>query len=354
MIFIESRIDLGYNYGTTGGPRFKTTVVVDGGGREQRICQWAQPLHSYSFFRGEDNPIDNLELAYLQDFHRSANGSINGFRFRDWADYQIVDQMIGIGDGSQTDFQIYKGYNWAGYWTMRPITKPVASSMAVRLSGVQTDDFSLDTTTGLISFSRPPAAGSEIVVSCEFDVPVRFKQDTLNNRFLSANVKESPFSNPLAASVGQYALYSLEQVEFEEIRIPPAIAVPLVPPQTFIDDLLPIGYAYGSVGGPQYSNSIEPLDSGYDSRVKNQESPRRRYDVGEIACLTEQAAELLSAFWVCRGSAVSFSYLDRHQPASRAVIRCRFENDQIRHRFDHKNTEQSIFTFPGFSVVECL
>jgi len=54
----------------------------------------------------------------------------------------------------------------------------VAGAVRVYLDGIkQVSGWSVNTTTGLITFSTAPAAGEEITADLELDVPVRFDTD---------------------------------------------------------------------------------------------------------------------------------------------------------------------------------
>ena len=53
--------------------------------------------------------------------------------------------------------------------------------MRIAIDGVgQTSGWSVDTTTGIVSFTTASAAGAIITAGFEFDVPVRFDTDTLD------------------------------------------------------------------------------------------------------------------------------------------------------------------------------
>lgn len=65
-------------------------------------------------------------------------------------------------------------------WT-RAIAKPVAVTVRVALGGTeQTSGWSIDTTTGLVTFGSAPGAGVPVTAGFEFDVPIRFDTDTLD------------------------------------------------------------------------------------------------------------------------------------------------------------------------------
>jgi uncharacterized protein (TIGR02217 family) len=59
--------------------------------------------------------------------------------------------------------------------------KPVTGSVLVAVGGVPASGFTLDATTGIITFSAGsiPAPGLSVTAGFEFDVPVRFDTDTL-------------------------------------------------------------------------------------------------------------------------------------------------------------------------------
>ena len=59
--------------------------------------------------------------------------------------------------------------------------KPVAGTVRIALGGVdQPSGWSVDTTTGVVSFGAAPGAGVAITAGFEFDVPVRFDTDALD------------------------------------------------------------------------------------------------------------------------------------------------------------------------------
>ena len=92
-----------------------------------------------------------------------------------------TDQPIGTGDGTKTAFQLVKRYaSGAQSWT-RAITKPVAGSATIALGGApQASGWSVDETTGVVTFASAPTAGVAVTAGFTFDVPVRFDTDTLD------------------------------------------------------------------------------------------------------------------------------------------------------------------------------
>jgi len=74
-----------------------------------------------------------------------------------------------------TSFQLVKHYPSGGVFETRLIAKPVAGTVKLYRDGVEaTSGWSVDTTTGLVTFSIAPAVGVQIEPDFAFNVPVRF------------------------------------------------------------------------------------------------------------------------------------------------------------------------------------
>lgn len=338
MAFAETRLDLGVNYGVEGGPKFQTIVIIEPTGKEQRICQRINPLHSYSYFRAENRPINEAELRALQDFHNARTGALEGFRFKDWNDFQTREEVLGVGDGDRKKFQLLKVYAWGGNWIYRPITKPVVGTVVIKINGVETQACAVDPTTGLVILDQPAPNGAVVTGACEFDVPCRFATDDLKFRFLRQSDTK--------------ALYTLEPMQLIEIRSDPSQQLPVSAPPVYIGQYLPVtGYDYGSTGGPRFSTQINSVGAGFELRTQEYNQPRRQWDIAPRIINKPEAEALLAAFWVCRGQGSSFLYLDRHQQPAQGK-RVRFANDALRFRFERKAGSKFLFNSMGFTLLE--
>ena len=187
MAFHEVRFPDNISRGARGGPERRTQVVELASGDEERNASWANSRRRYDISYGIRRADD---LAAVVAFFEARNGRLNGFRYKDWADYKSslpsqaitpTDQQIGTGTGSLNTFQLAKPYtSGAQTWT-RTIVKPVAGSVRVALNGVeQMSGWSVDTTTGLVSFTVAPGNAVIVRAGFEFDVPVRFDSDMLD------------------------------------------------------------------------------------------------------------------------------------------------------------------------------
>ena len=115
-----------------------------------------------------------LVEAFLEPFTQLLAGILLDVRIG-------VDQQIGTGTGSQQTFQLAKRYTSGAQTWVRTITKPVAGTIRVALGMVeQMSGWTVDTTTGVVTFTTAPAGGVAVRAGFEFDVPVRFDSDTLD------------------------------------------------------------------------------------------------------------------------------------------------------------------------------
>jgi uncharacterized protein (TIGR02217 family) len=172
MSFHEVRFPDNIAYGATGGPEFATTVVVTGAGHEQHNVNWAEARGRWDVASGLKN---QQQLDELIAFFSARKGRAYGFRFKDWTDYKATGQLLGMGDGAQTQFQLVRRYPSGSIAEIRTVTKPVAGTVRIYKDAVeQLSGWSVNATTGVITFTTAPAAGVEITADFEFDVPVRF------------------------------------------------------------------------------------------------------------------------------------------------------------------------------------
>lgn len=194
----------------TGSPEFANTMIRNP----------ATGIYKVNVVRYDIQNVWNLNihlldadmLEYFNEFWGGGHGSAYGFRARIVTDFYVEDEVIGTGDGSTTIFQLTKRYSRPGanhYYTRRIIKpvvvpSPLGSSVAlyepngttprvipstlgaaltipaftVKKDGVTTTAYTVDNTTGKITFTVAPANGVVISWSGEFDTPVRFMQNS--------------------------------------------------------------------------------------------------------------------------------------------------------------------------------
>lgn len=180
-MFLEVQLPVGIAYGSAGGPTWNTSVVTVDSGYEQRNQPWAEDLGQWDLGSYVQTQAD---AALLLAFFNRVQGKTHTWRFKDWKDYQMGPQQIGVGDGTQATFQLYKTYDPQPGAYMKVIKKPVAGTVTVTVAGAprtEGTDYTLDTTTGRMTFleGHIPTAGQQVGASCEFDKPCRFDLDHL-------------------------------------------------------------------------------------------------------------------------------------------------------------------------------
>lgn len=197
--FHEVQFPPDISYGVTGGPEYSTDVVITGSGYEQRNINWSQARCKYQAAHGVKN---ENQMKRLLAFFRARRGKAYGFRFKDWLDYTGTGEIIGVGDGTATAFQLIKTYtDDAGYTEVRKIRKPVAGTVKVYVDNVRQTTLSVNVTTGIITFTIAPSQGAVITADYEFDVPVRFDTDHCPQ------------------SIKEWDIYSWDNIPLLEIRV---------------------------------------------------------------------------------------------------------------------------------------
>ena len=201
MNFHEVRFPANLSFGSVGGPERRTEIVTLANGHEERNSPWAHARRRYDAGIGMRS-LDDIET--LVAFFETRQGQLYGFRWKDWSDFKscvpsaevaFEDQVIGTGDGAQTEFQLVKQYQSGPSQYLRPIAKPVLGTVAVgvaRTQLVESVHFEVDYSTGMVTFYSPPGAGAEVTAGFEFDVPVRFDTDAIRTSVASFQAGDVP------------------------------------------------------------------------------------------------------------------------------------------------------------------
>jgi uncharacterized protein (TIGR02217 family) len=191
---------------SAGGPERRTDIVTLGSGREERNARWAHSRRRYDAGYG----VKTLDaLSQVVSFFEERRGRLYGFRWRDRLDHSSaapgasvtpLDQVIGEGDGTQTDFPLLKTYGSVHAPYARPIGKPVEDTVRVAVNDVEQAEgtaFTCDAATGIVTFlsGHAPAAGASVKAGFLFDVPVRFDTEYLEvdlSAFAAGSVPRIP------------------------------------------------------------------------------------------------------------------------------------------------------------------
>ena len=184
MAFHEVRLPEDVERGAEGGPQFNTTVIELISGFEKRNINWSKTRGEWDI--GYGITTKTLFNSVLTFFY-AREGRAHGFLFKDWSDFEMARQNIGLTDTSNDTFQIFKRYTSGAINYDRILNKIVTGTESVWVNdvaiteGVGVSQYQLDDTTGIITLGSALASqsGTDVEVLCEFNIPVRFDTDQL-------------------------------------------------------------------------------------------------------------------------------------------------------------------------------
>jgi uncharacterized protein (TIGR02217 family) len=193
--FHEVRFPPDISLNSKGGTQRQTDIVTLRSGAEQRNSIWADSRRKYNAGYGVKQFVDAQRVLV---FFEERRGRLYGFRWKDHFDctssppgapITATDQTIGQGDGATKLFQLIKTYGGSFAPWARLIAKPVAGTVVIAIGGITLapSSYSLDSTTGLVTFAAAPAAGALITAGYQFDVPVRFDADYIEFTMAGSN-----------------------------------------------------------------------------------------------------------------------------------------------------------------------
>lgn len=204
-----------------GGPMFNTGVITAASGFEQRNQWWSMPRRKWDI---ANSALDEAEKDAVISFFHVAAGKANGFRKRDWTDFELTRGLIGTGNGVTTAFQLKKTYTVGGQSVTVNIRKPVTASVVDYQNVAQentvkiytgsplaemTSGWTVDHTTGIVTFSSAPGGGAAIYADCDFDIPVRFDTDSIECTIIENRLP----------GFREDAIYTFSSIPLLEVRV---------------------------------------------------------------------------------------------------------------------------------------
>lgn len=173
-----------------GGPGYQTDVITMDSRQDRRVQRSQNPERSYLVRFDANSPE---QVRQVLDFYVARGGLANSFNYFDPRDHHSAatagqikfaddvvlpsDQNIGVGDGTTTTFQLVKRYQDGGGSHVRSIRKPISGTIRVAVDGVEKTigvDFTVNVTTGVVTFMSAPSAAAVITAGFKFYVPVFF------------------------------------------------------------------------------------------------------------------------------------------------------------------------------------
>lgn len=171
------------SFGSSGGPEFKTDIVILGDDREQRNQAWEFPRERWNVAYGVRT---NTQLDVLRAFFHARIGMARGFLFENPRDFMFYECVIGVGDGAKKVFQLSKDYadTTGSIVYRRKVSRPKSGALRISLDGTpQIGGWTCDYTTGVVTFAPgAPGNGAVLTADCDcFYFPMRFDTDYLSS-----------------------------------------------------------------------------------------------------------------------------------------------------------------------------
>jgi uncharacterized protein (TIGR02217 family) len=182
----------GLSWSVSKEPRFATRIQRAVNGRELRVLDQPNPSWSwtltYEILRdGNDTRgIGGLgagydELRTLMGFFLQQQGAYRAFLFDDPTDNSVTGQPLGIGNASITRFQLVRTMGTAlpGGGYAEAITAPHTVG-TIYFDGIRQPPmaYSVDTDTGIVTFTTPPPIGRIVTADFTYYFRVRFADDS--------------------------------------------------------------------------------------------------------------------------------------------------------------------------------
>ena len=292
--FHDALLDQYISYGCKLKLKFQTFIVRMRQGHEERIGEWQDPLWTFDI-----TPAlrDQADLDYLIAFFRARNGPEFIFKFLNPLDFQVQNQLFGVGDGVTTEFQLSRRYATGipgdGLYYVRPIVLPALGTLVYDNGAVVAEGlYVVCPLGGTIVFVTPPGPGHVLTWSGMYYTPVRF----LTNRIYSV--------------VEHYEHFE-DQIMLIEERL--GATAPVSPEEEspdFVDVCFPALYAQRATMGPDMDVVTITSDSGGTSRTLQFKEAKIRFTVEETEQSQAVMQTLLAFFYNRKGRLYGFRARD--------------------------------------------
>lgn len=272
--------------------RCLTEIATTRNRAEQRHCTWFDPLWEIDL---ETVIEDQEDFDLLVNFWRARKGA--SFRFRHPLDQEAVNVQLGTGTSTTTQYQLLQAYtsSYAGdtYTARRVVHLPVAPTVSITLNGTSTTAYTLNATTGVVTFAAAPGAGVVIRWSGTYDLPMRFVAQEMPTEL---------------TQVGRFA----NALTLIEDRASPSVALGVAEDTIPLTVLarLPLEMAEGSLFGPVHRLLVLSGEEEVTERLDVQAGTRLTASIGYRYRPWTEIQRLMAFFWGRRGRYASFQVRD--------------------------------------------
>lgn len=171
-------------FGFTVQPDILVKIISRESGFERRDRKWQLARRTYVSV--PIGPRLQADIEQMYYFWLALGGTANTFRFKDFVDYKscildatpsALDQSLAVLAGPT--YQLQKTYTFGAFSMVRPITRPIGSTilLANTLGAVSNPStWTLDEATGIVTpgggfVGTPGAWGGEFHVPCRWQAP---------------------------------------------------------------------------------------------------------------------------------------------------------------------------------------
>ena len=123
------------------------------------------------------------QFEIFNSFFIARAGQKYSFRLKDHFDFVVEKQVLAIGTGTETTFQLNKIYSDNVSPHTRKITKPKPQTLSIWNNTEHIVEHSINYNSGVVILNAPLEIDHQIIASFEFDVPVRFVNDSFEYSF---------------------------------------------------------------------------------------------------------------------------------------------------------------------------
>jgi uncharacterized protein (TIGR02217 family) len=176
MAFLESQLDPLITKGAKSTIEWSRTKVYTHGGLLRQNFNWSTAKHFLDLsYRAR--PAAQYEA--LRDFFMVVMaGAYEGFRAKDWSNYELTQDNSELVLVTGSDYQIHRKHSAGGQEYLHPIKKPTGTVTIIRnrSSVITVASATVDNETGIATIGGH-VGGDTYTAECEYDTPVTFEGD---------------------------------------------------------------------------------------------------------------------------------------------------------------------------------
>lgn len=164
-----------------GKSAFSTSRITSSSGREIRSLD-----HEYSkgHFLLKDCCLSKADFTIFNNFFKARRGSRFAFLLKDFTDFSVTKQRLGVGNGVRKEFQLYKTYEDERDPYIRKISKVKREGFLAYADDDQLptegQNYQINENIGIITLENPLREDSVLYASFEFYLTVRFNEDSFD------------------------------------------------------------------------------------------------------------------------------------------------------------------------------